>query len=105
MNSFDDNEKVQKIIKYVKYIIPLIIVLVLIFILFKGTNYSALEEKLIEATKKCYLDGKCDTNYITLQDLYDKGYLKKQTDPLTKKYYDPESKIIKENEKITLKLS
>lgn len=66
---------------------------------------SVVNKRIIEATKKCYLDGKCDTNYITLQDLYDKGYLKKQTDPLTKKYYDPESKIIKENEKITLTLS
>ena len=62
MNSFDDNEKVQKIIKYVKYIIPLIIVLVLILILFKGTNYSALEEKLIEATKKYVNENNINTS-------------------------------------------
>ena len=62
MNSFDDNEKNKKIIRYVKYIIPLIIVLVLILILFKGTNYSALEEKLIEATKKYVNENNINTS-------------------------------------------
>ena len=62
MNSFDDNEKVQKIIRYVKYIIPLIIILVLILILFKGTNYSALEEKLIETTKKYVNENNINTS-------------------------------------------
>lgn len=66
---------------------------------------NVVNKRIIEATKKCYLDGKCNTNYITLQDLYDNGYLKKQVNPLTKKYYDSSSKIIKEDDKITLKLS
>ncbi len=63
------------------------------------------ENRIFDAAKKCYLEGKCDTNYVTLQELYDNNYLEKQTDPITKKYYNPDSKIRFEGNKIVLELS
>lgn len=61
--------------------------------------------RIKEAAKKCFLDDKCKGNEITLQSLYDMGYLKTQVNPITKKYYDSSSLIKYENKKIILELN
>jgi len=66
---------------------------------------KASEQRILEAAYKCYLEKKCTTNYVTLQDLYDMKYLEVQTNPVTKKYYNSDSKIKKEDNKIILELS
>ena len=63
------------------------------------------ENRIFDAARKCYLEEKCITNYVTLQDLYDNNYLDKQIDPITKKYYNPDSKIRFETNRIVLELS
>lgn len=63
------------------------------------------ENKIKEAAKKCFLDGKCEGSEITLQTLYDLKYLENQVNPTTKKYYDSSSIIKYEDKKIILDLS
>lgn len=58
------------------------------------------EKRIIEAAKKCWNEDKCTNDTITLKDLYNNKYLKKQSDPITKKYYSESSKIIKKEGKI-----
>ncbi len=66
--------------------------------------YAVVEKEIIEAAKNCWNKGVCEKDEITLKELYDLKYLKKQVDPITKKVYDYNSKIIKKNEKIELLL-
>ncbi len=56
------------------------------------------EKRIIEAAKKCWNEEKCLDDIITLKYLYDNKYLEKQSDPITKKYYNDNSKIIKKEE-------
>jgi hypothetical protein len=51
--------------------------------------------KLIqEAARKCVNEDKCDKNgAVTLQNLYDLGYLTEQANPLTKKVYNSSDTI------------
>lgn len=57
--------------------------------------YTITEKRIIEAAKKCWDENKCTNTEITLKELYEKEYLTKQADPVTKKYYSETSKIIK----------
>lgn len=45
--------------------------------------YLVVNNRIEEAALKCYLKKDC-SDKITLQDLYDKEYLYKQIDPVTK---------------------
>ena len=58
-------------------------------------------KRIEEAAKNCKLDEKCTNDKITLKELYDKKYLKKESNPITKKYYNEESyvKVNKNNYK------
>lgn len=60
--------------------------------------YMITEKRIIEAAKKCWNEDKCLEDTITLKELYDKEYLTKQSDPVTKKYYSENSKITKKEE-------
>lgn len=60
--------------------------------------YEVTEKRIIEAAKKCWNESKCEGEEITLNTLYELKYLKREADPVTKKYYDNESKIIKKEE-------
>lgn len=60
--------------------------------------YTITEKRIIEAAKKCWNEDECSGDTITLKDLYNNKYLKKQSDPVTKKYYSEDSKIIKKEE-------
>jgi len=60
--------------------------------------YKITEKRIIEAAKKCWNEEKCTPNETTLKELYDFKYLEKQANPVTKKYYNDLSKIIKKEE-------
>ena len=62
--------------------------------------YTISEKRIIEASKKCWNEDKCSNDTITLKELYKNKYLKKQADPITKKYYSESSKITKKEEGI-----
>lgn len=66
--------------------------------------YAVVEKEIVEAAEKCWNANECQNNEITLKELYDLKYLEKQIDPISKKVYDENSKIIKTNEKIELHL-
>lgn len=55
---------------------------------------EATESKIIEAGKKCYFDGTCEEDKITLKTLYDLNYLDKISNPITKEYYNENSYIL-----------
>lgn len=46
--------------------------------------YEVLDNKIIEQAINCYNKKECITKNITLQELYDKGYLEEQIDPVSK---------------------
>ena len=68
------------------------------------------EEKMITATKMeiskaakdCFLDNKCSGSSTTLGELYEKGYLEKQVNPVTKEYYKDDSVIYYQNKIVVL---
>lgn len=64
--------------------------------------YAVVEKEIIEAAEKCWNEEKCIDNEIELEMLYKLDYLEKQSDPITKKVYDEDSKIIKNDKKIEL---
>ena len=50
-------------------------------------EYQVIHYRILEAAKECFLKGDCEGE-ITVKDLYDKDYLKKQIDPVTKEDFD-----------------
>ena len=88
-----------------KFFISLAIVLVFGFII-GMTAYKVITEHnkkvlivetkyIISQAKKCYYDDICTNDKITLQELYDKNYLERQVNSVTKEYYDSESYVMK----------
>jgi len=59
----------------------------------------AVEEKIIQAAKKCYYEEKCKEKKITLKNLYDLEYLDKISNPISKEYYNENSYVIFNNNK------
>ncbi len=56
------------------------------------------EKLIIDTAKKCYYNASCVEDNITLEELYNKMGLANQTNPLTKKVYNPKSYVsIKDN--------
>ena len=55
--------------------------------------YEVLNNKIIEKAISCYNKKECITKIITLQELYDKGYLEEQIDPISKEILDPNTTI------------
>ena len=91
--------------KFNKFIIIFTIVIVFGVIIgvtaFKVITYhdkkvNLVESKyIIEKAKRCVYDKVCNESKITLQELYDNGYLEKQVNSITKEYYNNESFVIK----------
>ncbi len=50
-------------------------------------------KRIIEAAEKCHLKEECEGNKTTLKELYDKKYLEKESNPITKEYYNEESYV------------
>ena len=55
------------------------------------------EKRIEEAAKDCYLKDICKDNKITLKVLYDNKYLEKESNPITKEYYNEESYVLVKN--------
>jgi len=60
------------------------------------TLYQVVEDKIIEAAKKCYYEDQCINEKIYLKDLYKLEYLEALSDPITKEYYNVESYVLRE---------
>lgn len=56
--------------------------------------YTVSNKLIIEAAQNCYYDKKCENKTITLNDLYEKEYLKEEViDPVTKEVYNNNSYV------------
>ena len=55
--------------------------------------YEVLDKKIVEKAISCYDKKECITKIITLQELYDKGYLEEQIDPISKEILDHNTTI------------
>lgn len=89
------------------------IILVLILLVFGTTVYKVIKrhnERLYEVlyskieyqAKKCFLEEKCEKEII-LNELYQKGYLEVQYDPITKEELDKNIKIVINEEEVIIK--
>ena len=89
--------------KYIIYItifaIILIICLPTTYTIIKKHNQkltSVTHKRIEEAAKDCYYDFVCTNEKITLKELYEHGYLEKEGNPITKKYYDENMFVLKQ---------
>lgn len=58
-----------------------------------------VEEKyIIETAKKCLNEKKCSGNTITLKELYDLDYMKRQVNEVTKEYYNENSYVLQKED-------
>lgn len=56
--------------------------------------YTVTNKEIIEAAEKCYYEKACDSKTVTLNELYEKGYLKEEIiDPVSKVVYSKESYV------------
>ena len=68
-------------------------------------NMLLVSKKYIEEkARDCYNDKKCLSNEITLEMLYNNGYMARQANPVTKEYYNEKSYVLKEEENYTFKI-
>ena len=80
--------------------IVLIIIIPTTYTIIKNYNnrlITVTTKRIIEAAEKCVKEEKCDNKEITLKELYEKKYLKKESNPITKEYYNENSYIKVEN--------
>lgn len=91
----------NKVIVYLTIIsILLIISIPTVYNIIKKHNDRLImvtEKRIEEAAKDCYLKDICNDNKITLKMLYDNGYLEKESNPITKEYYNEESYVLVKN--------
>ena len=57
-----------------------------------------VEKRIIEGATECFNKGECEGNKVTLNALINKGYAKKEINPITKTYYNLDSYVIKNEE-------
>ena len=91
----------NKVIVYLTIIsILLIISIPTVYNIIKKHNdrlIKVTEKRIEEAAKDCYLKDICKDNKITLKVLYDNKYLEKESNPITKEYYNEESYVLVKN--------
>lgn len=91
----------NKVIIYLTIIsILLIISIPTVYNIIKKHNdrlIKVTEKRIEEAAKDCYLKDICKDNKITLKVLYDNKYLEKESNPITKEYYNEESYVLVKN--------
>ena len=78
--------------------IVLIILIPTVYTIIKNHNDRLIKvsyKRIEEAAKKCVEDEKCTDKKITLKELYDNKYLKKESNPISKEYYNEESYVKK----------
>ena len=87
--------------------IVIIVLIPTLYTIIKRHNDRLIEvstKRITEAAKKCYEDEKCKNEKITLKELYDNKYLKKESNPITKEYYNEESFVTKKDNNYKLKI-
>lgn len=80
--------------------IILIILIPTVYNIIKKHNdrlIKVTEKRIEEAAKDCYLKDICKDTKITLKVLYDNKYLEKESNPITKEYYNEESYVLVKN--------
>lgn len=80
--------------------IILIILIPTVYNIIKKHNNRLIkvtEKRIEEAAKDCYLKDICKDNKITLKVLYDNKYLEKESNPITKEYYNEDSYVLLKN--------
>lgn len=90
------------IINFTVAAIVLIILIPTIYNIAKKHNdrvISVTEKRIQEAANNCYLDNICLNEKITLKELYDNKYLEKESNPITKEYYNETCYVIRKNGK------
>ena len=100
----------EKSFKQIRLIIVILFLTIMLIVTFykviknrEERLYSVLYGRIEYAYRSCYLKKECSDS-ITLNDLYEKEYLKTQYDPITKEMLDPNIKITyKDNEVKILK--
>ena len=97
----------NKVIVYLTIIsILLIISIPTVYNIVKKHNDRLImvtEKRIEEAAKDCYLKDICKDNKITLKVLYDNNYLEKESNPITKEYYNENSYVLVKNNTYTFK--
>lgn len=101
--------KIIMVKKMNKWIISLAIVVVFglligvtSFKVVKEHNSKLLlvEEKyIVETANKCKIEKKCNSDTITLKELYSLKYFDKQVNPVTKEYYNEDAYVTLKNDK------
>lgn len=82
--------------------IVLIILIPTIYTIVKKHNdrlISVTNKRIEEAAKECYLEGVCLEEKISLKKLYDNKYLEKESNPITKEYYNEDSYVERKDKK------
>lgn len=93
----------NKIIIYITIIAIVIIILIpTVYTIVKKHNdkmINVTHKRIEEAAKECYLNNICLNERITLKQLYENDYLEKESNPITKEYYNEESYVEKNGKK------
>lgn len=63
--------------------------------------YDVLYSKIEYASKRCYLEKKCDKSF-KLEDLYNNNYLNVEYDPISKEELNKELKITVKKDKVII---
>lgn len=100
----------KKKFSQLKWILPIIFLAIIVFITGykiiknrENKQYKVLYSKIEYATKECFLKGECSGYEITLNDLYEKGYIKEELyDPITKELLNKDTKIKYRNDKVLI---
>ncbi len=91
----------NKIIVTCSVIIILLLVLVpSVYKVYKNHEDNLIkvtEQRIIEAAIKCKKESICTEESITLEMLYENNYLEKESDPVTKEYYNELSYVVEED--------
>lgn len=94
---------VKRMNKYVSIVVTVIVIFLIsgvsIYKVIKNHNDKLLlveSNYIIMKAKDCYNKKECSSEEITLQELYEKNYLERQVNPVTKEYYN-ESSYVKIN--------
>ena len=98
---------VKKIISVISLLLVLSVFGMTIYkLVIKHNNrlYDVLYSEIEYQAKRCYLEEKCESNVI-LNELYNKGYLKIQFDPISKEELDKnlEIKLVGEEFEVSIR--
>jgi len=97
----------EKIMNINKIFISISIIIAILLICIPTVNkvvtnyhdklYYVVEEKIINAAKKCYFEEKCHNDKIYLHELYNNEYIELVINPVTKEYYNENSYVLRED--------